>query len=232
MLDFLAIGAHPDDVEFALGGVVAKMAHQGKRVGIVDLTRGEIASRGTPESRQKEAMASAKVLGVEKRQILDLGDGQLVADLETRKKVIEIIREERPKIVFAPHWEDLHPDHANAGRIVTEAFYPTGFINYPAEGDAYRPRVVLLYQAHFRFDPSFIVDTTDTFATKMEAVRCFASQLHDQDREEPDTGISHPEFLLRVEARDRYYGALIGTKYGEPLLCRRVPRIDDPLGAF
>lgn len=232
MLDFLAVGAHPDDVELTIGGTIAKMTRAGRSVGILDLTRGEIGSRGTPDLRRKEAAAAAKILGVRSRRNLGLKDGQVVPDLESRQKVIEAIREDRPRIVVAPHWEDLHPDHAAAGRLVAEAYYPSGFSNYPAEGEAYRPRAVLYYQSYFRFDPSFIVDTTETFETKMEAIRCYASQLHDEATDGPETGISHPEFLLRLEARDRYYGALIGKQFGEPMLSRRIPRIDDPLGHF
>ncbi|MCZ6689487.1 MAG: bacillithiol biosynthesis deacetylase BshB1 [Planctomycetota bacterium] len=232
MIDVLAIGAHPDDVEFGVGGILARLAQQGKKVKIVDLTRGEIGTRGTPEIRKAEAEASARVLGVEDREILDLGDGQLQANLESRRAVIEIIRKHRPTIVIAPHVEDLHPDHASAGRIVSEAFYPSGFANYPAGGEAYRPRGVLFYQAHLRFDPSFVVDTSETFDKKMEAIRCYASQLHKEQDDEPQTGISHPEFLGRIEARDRYYGSLVGSKYGEPLRSLRLLRTDSPLDFF
>ena len=231
-MDILAIGAHPDDVELTIGGFIVKMTRLGRSVGILDLTRGEIGSRGTAEERAKEAAAAAKALGVQSREGLDLGDGRLTADLENRRTIIEVIRRERPQIILAPYWQDLHPDHAAAGRIVADAYYPSGFVNYPAEGEAYRPRAVLFYQGHFRFDPSFVVDTTGTFETKMEAVRCYSSQLHREESDEPETGISHPEFLARIEARDRHYGALIGRRYGEPMLCRRVLRIDDPLDYF
>ena len=232
MIDVLAIGAHPDDVEFGVGGIIARLTQQGKKVKIVDLTRGEIGTRGTPEIRKAEAETSARVLGAEDREILDLGDGQLQANLESRRAVIEIIRKHRPTIVLAPHREDLHPDHASAGRIVSEAFYPSGFVNYPAGGEAYRPRGVLFYQAHFLFDPSFVVDTSESFDKKMEAIRCYASQLHKEQNDEPETGISHPEFLGRIEARDRYYGSLVGAKYGEPLRSLRLLRVDNPLDFF
>lgn len=232
MLDMLAVGAHPDDVDLTIGGLVARMTRMGKKVGILDLTRGEMGSRGTPESRESEAKAAAEILGVESRQNLDLGDGQLLPSLESRRRVIEVIRRERPEIVVAPYWEDLHPDHAHAGQIVLESFYPSGFVHYPAEGEAYRPRGMLFFQSHFRFDPSFVVDTTETFEAKMEAVRCFASQLHQEGIDGPKTNISHPEFLQRIEARDRHYGALIGKKFGEPIFSPRVLRIDNPLEHF
>ena len=231
-LDLLAIGAHPDDVELTIGGFVARMSGLGRKVGIIDLTRGELGTRGTPEIRHEEARAAADVLGVEVRETLDLGDGHLVPSIENRKIVIEFIRKYRPKIIAAPYWHDLHPDHATTGQIVADAYYPSGFVKYPVEGDAWRPRAVLFYQGHFRFDPSFIIDTTETFKKKMEAVHCYASQLYDERSTDPETGISHPEFLLKIEARDRHYGALIGRKYGEPMLCRRVLRIDDPLDYF
>ena len=231
-LDMLAIGAHPDDVELTIGGTIAKMTGLGHRVGILDLTRGELGTRGTAEIRAKESRAAAEVLGVELRETLDLGDGHLVDSLENRKVVIELIRKWRPRIIVAPYWHDLHPDHGTAGRIVADAYYPSGFAKYPVDGQPWRPRAVLFFQAHFRFDPSFIIDTTEAFSKKMEATRCYASQLHDEKSEDPETGISHPEFLQKIEARDRHSGALIGRKYGEPMLCRRVLRIDDPLSYF
>ncbi len=231
-LDFLAIGAHPDDVELTIGGTIAKMAQMGRRVGILDLTRGELGTRGTPEIRHKEARAAAEVLGVELRETLDLGDGHLVDSIENRKVVIEFIRKYRPRVIAAPYWHDLHPDHGAAGRLVADAYYPSGFVKYPVEGEAWRPKAVLFFQAHFRIDPSFIVDTTESFSKKMEATKCYASQLYDEESVDKETGISHPEFLDRIEARDRHYGALIGRRYGEPMLCRRVLRIDDPLDYF
>lgn len=231
-LDVLAIGAHPDDVELTVGGFVARMTSQGRSVGMLDLTRGEMGSRGTPETRKEEAAEAAKVLGVSVRETLDLGDGQLTPSLENRRVVIEIVRKYQPKIVLAPYWDDLHPDHAATGRIVAGAYYPSGFANYPAEGDPHRARTVMFYMSHLRFDPSFIVDITDTYERKMEAIRCYGSQLHDPGSEGPKTNISHPEFLKVLEARDRYYGFMIGRRFGEPFLVRRPPRIDDPQDHF
>lgn len=230
-IEVLAVGAHPDDVELTLGGTLAKLAAAGRTTAILDLTRGEMGSRGTPEQRAKEAEAAGRVLGISKRITLDLSDGMLESNLESRRCVIEVIRQLRPTLVFGPYWEDLHPDHAAAGSILRSAMYPSGFTNYPAEGDPYRPNEYLFYMAHTPFQPSLIVDITGFLEKKMEAVRCFSSQV-DTDPSGPTTVISQPDFLKKLEARAVYFGSLIGKSAGEPFLsCRPVP-MDDPLGHY
>ncbi len=226
-IDILAVGAHPDDVDMISGGTLAKLASRGKEIVIVDLTRGEMASRGTPEQRAKEAQAAASVLGVRERIALDLGDGVLTDDLENRRILIELIRHHRPSLILTHYWDDLHPDHAAAGSLIRSIMYPVGFANYPADGEPYRPNEVLFFMAHNSFEPSFIVDVDGYHDTKMEAVSCFASQVYQPDSSEPPTGIAQPDFLLKLESRARYFGARIGRTFGEPFLVTRcVPMVD------
>jgi bacillithiol biosynthesis deacetylase BshB1 len=226
-VDILAIGAHPDDVDLTCGGTLAKLVAGGRSVAIVDLTRGEMGTRGTPEKRLQEAQASARVIGARERITLDLGDGRLENNAENRTKVIEIIRSLRPTLIFTHYWDDLHPDHAATGQIVRAVMYPVGFARYPAQGEPYRPHEVLFFMAHSPFDPSFIVDIDGYHDRKLEAIRCFASQFYREGSSEPPTGISQPEFLLALEARARFYGGLIGRSFGEPfLVTRKVPMAD------
>jgi bacillithiol biosynthesis deacetylase BshB1 len=226
-VDVLAIGAHPDDVDLTCGGTLAKLASRGKSAAILDLTRGEMATRGTPETRAEEAQASAEVLGVQERLILDLGDGRLEDSPGSRRQVIEEIRRLRPVLILTHYWEDLHPDHAAAGRMVRSVMYPVGFANYPARGEPYRPNEVLFFMAHTTFAPSFVVGIDDFHEQKMRAIRCFASQFHQGESSEPPTGISRPGFFKQLEGRARHYGNLIGQSFGEPfLVTRTVPMID------
>jgi len=226
-IDLLAIGAHPDDVDMTVGGTLAKLADRGKSVVILDLTRGEMGSRGSPEERAQEAQAAARVLGVKERIILDLGDSRLEDNAENRRRVMEWIRRLRPALVLAHHWNDLHPDHMAVGRIMRAVMHTSGFAKYPADGEPYRPNEVLFYMAHTPFEPSFIVDISEWHERKMEAVRCFRSQFHDPKAEGPPTLLSQPGFLKRLEGRARYFGSLIDRDFGEPFyVVRAVPMVD------
>ncbi len=226
-IDVLAVGAHPDDVDMIAGGTIAKLVHRGKSVVILDLTRGEMGTRGTPDLRSEEAMRAARILGVEKRVTLDLGDGRLEDNYERRRQVSEKIRELRPSIVMGHYWEDLHPDHVAAGNILRSVMYPAGFANYPAEGEPYRPAEFLYFMAHSPVEPSFIVDITGFHDQKIEAVKCFGSQLHAEGSHAPATGIAQPDFLLKLEARARFYGSRIDRTFGEPFfVLRPVPMVD------
>jgi bacillithiol biosynthesis deacetylase BshB1 len=226
-VDVVAIGAHPDDVEMTIGGTIAKLVSRGKSVAIVDLTRGEMGSNGTPELRATEAAAAAAVLGVSQRYCLDMGDGTLENSLKNRTAVMEILRELRPKIVFANHWHDLHPDHMATGSIVRDIMYPIGFRKFPAKGQAYRPHEFLFYMSHFPFEPSFVIDVTDHHETKLESVRCYASQLFNHHFDQVPTLIGDPEFVRRLEGRARHYGAMIQRRFGEPIFVSRAVPMDD-----
>lgn len=231
-VDVVAIAAHPDDIELMIGGTIAKLTDRGKRVAIIDLTRGEMATRGTPETRAAEAADAAEVLGVCERINLDLGDGRLQNCHDHRALLIAHLRRLRPSIVLTQYWEDLHPDHVATGEMVKEIMYPIGFANYPAEGEPYRPNEFLFAMAHFDFDPSFIVDVSGYWEAKERAIRCYASQLHDPDASGPATNIARPDFIDRIRARARHFGTMILTEYGEPFLVRRPVPVDDPVDHY
>lgn len=231
-VDALVIGAHPDDIELIAGGTIAKLVALGKRVAAVDMTRGEIGTRGTPEIRHKEAEKAARVLGLTERICLDMGDCKLENNLKNKIKLIEIIREFRPFIVMTHHWEDLHPDHCNAGEMMKDIMYPMGIVNFHTEGVPYRPNEVLFFMGHFTFEPSFIVDVSDYFDKKKEAVKCYQSQLYNPDIKGLETNISQPDLLLRIEARARHYGSLILKTFGEPFYVRRPVPVNDPVELY
>jgi len=231
-VDVLAIGAHPDDVEMTVGGTLAKLIDRGKTVAILDMTRGEMGTRGTPEIRAAEAQAAADVLGVSERINLELPDSRLANTEEARIKVIEQIRRLRPKLVLTHYWEDLHPDHAATGHIVKDTMYPAGFGNYPARGTPFRPSEYLFFMAHFPFDPSFVVDVADYWDKKIESVQCYGSQLHDKTVDGLETLIAQPTFIKRLEGRSRNYGNMIYREHGEPYIVRRPVPVDDPIALY
>lgn len=231
-VDVLAIGAHPDDVEMICGGTIAKMVDRGYRVAIVDMTRGELGTRGTPEERAREAEAAARVLGVVERINLGLPDTRVSNDEEARVLVVEQIRRLRPKLVMSHYWDDLHPDHSATGHIVADTMYPAGFANFPARGEPYRPNEYLFFMAHFGFEPSFIVDIADYHERKLESVKCYRSQLHDETRDGLETLIAQPTFLKRLEGRARHFGNMIYREFGEPFLVRRPVPVDDPVALY
>lgn len=231
-LDILAYGPHPDDVELTMGGTLLRLHSLGYSTGIVDLTGGEMGTRGTRDDRAREAAEAAELLGVAMRRTLDLGDGNLAVTAETKRAVVETMREHRPKLVFTNYPENNHPDHAAAGPLIAEAAYLAGLKNYDAEGEPHRPNCVLYYLVPHKVAPSFIVDITPFHEGKMRAVRAYASQLHGEGKKGPETYISHPGFLSRVEAIDRYHGALIDTDFGEAFYLREAMKIDDPIQFF
>ncbi len=231
-VDVLAIGAHPDDVEMICGGTLAKLTAAGRSVAIIDMTRGEMGTRGTPEQRAAEADAAARVLGVQHRVNLGLPDGRLENTEQARIMVVEQIRRLRPKLVLSHYWDDLHPDHSATGHIVKDTMYPAGFANYPAAGDPFRPNEYLFFMAHFGFEPSFIVDVTGYHETKLEAVKCYQSQLHDATVDGLETLIAQPTFMKRLEGRARNYGNMIYREFGEPFLVRRPVPVDDPVALY
>lgn len=213
-LDALFFGAHPDDVELTSAGLAARLAQHGHEVGLVDMTRGEAASRGNPEERFSEAQAAARVLGVAVRENLGLPDTGLSRhDHVQLRAVIGQIREHRPRLVVAPYWDDAHPDHVETSHLVARACYLAGLASYDASGERHRPErlIFALYRSGRR--PHFIVDVSESWEKRMNALRQHKSQL-DPERG-PATYLTAPDFLEEVEARGRLYGAAIGARYGE-----------------
>ncbi len=231
-VDVLAFGPHPDDVELTMGGTLLKLHSLGYRTGIVDLTAGEMGTRGTREDRSREAAEAAELLHASVRKTLDLGDGGLVVSAATKRAVVESIREHKPKLVFTNYPENNHPDHTASGTLVAEAAYLAGLSKYQAGGAPHRPNCVLYYLVPHKIAPSFVIDITPFYEVKMRAVRAYASQLHSEDKAGPETYISQPCFLNRVEAIDRYHGALIDTDFGEAFYLREAMKVDDPIQFF
>lgn len=218
--DILAIGAHPDDIELSCGGTVAKMVRDGRRVALLDLTQGELGTRGSREIRAKEAEEAATILGIAERRTLDIPDGNIEVSQENLRKVITVIRDLRPSMLIIPHSEERHPDHVRAHRLCKEAWFYAGLKNIPTTHNghaqtAHRPDVCFEFMQWFEFVPSFILDVSETWETKLSAIRAFASQFHDANSKEPQTKLSHPGFLELIEVRSRYYGERIGVRHGE-----------------
>lgn len=230
ILDVLAIAAHPDDVELSVGGTLLKLAGLGYRTGILDLTRGEAGTRGTPEIRRQEAQQAAEILGLSISQNLDLGDAHIWVNEQTRVSLVRVLRRLRPKVLFTHHPEDPHPDHAHTAKLVREALHISGLTKYDAEAglERWRPNCV----AHFLFPrtvaPSFIVDISDQSDRKWEAIRAHASQFFNPSSNEPQSRVSTQAFLNEIEARDRYFGAMIGAERGEAFFVREALNVADP----
>lgn len=231
-VDLIFFGAHPDDVELSVGATVAKSVKDGLRVGIVDLTRGEMGTRGTPQLRKREAQNAAKVLGASFRTQLDFQDGNLQTGRDQELQIIELLRRYRPKLVIAPWPDDRHPDHTRTGQIVTEASFYAGLRALDTGLAAHRPQTVLYYLQNYMIPPSFVVDVTKTWKTKMKSVAAYKSQFHDPNSTEPLTFISDPKFLGMIEARGRHFGALIGAEYGEAFVTKQPPKLDDMIAAY
>ena len=231
-LDVLAFGAHPDDVELSVGGTLAKLVNLGHRIGIADMTRSELGTRGTSRIRAREAAAAAEVLELKTRVNLGLRDGHLQDTSAARLKVIEQLRECRPGLVFAHHWDDPHPDHVATSRIVTSACYLSGLKKIPTGQQRFRPDRILYFRQSSFLPPSFLVDISGFFEQKMRAIGCFASQLYDPGSDEPQTYLSVPEFLPALRALNRHYGSLIQCSYAEGFHTREALAVGDPVAFF
>jgi len=213
-LDALIFGAHPDDVELSCGGLAARLAGHGHRVGIVDLTRGELGTRGDPPTRAREAAAAAAILGVAQRESLGLPDGALSRhDRAQLRAVVGCLRRHRPALVVAPDRHDAHPDHVEASHLVVRACHLAGLARFEAPGERFRPDRLLFAIYRSVSPPHLVVDVTEVWAKRMEAVRAHASQLEPGRGE--DTYLTAPGFLESVEARCRTWGALSGFEFGE-----------------
>lgn len=231
-VEVLAVGAHPDDVELGCGGTLATLVARGQRVGILDLTRGEMGTRGTPEGRAAEAAEAARILGARFRETLDLGDGGLRTDREAELAVVEVVRRRRPRLVLAPLPSDRHPDHVRAGKLATDAAFYAGLRALVTGLPAHRPQQVVYYPSTFVAELSFLVDVSAAFETKLAAVRAFRSQFHDPASTEPETFISSRAFLDGVVGRAQAFGRLSNVAYAEGFVALRPPSLADPLGAF
>jgi bacillithiol biosynthesis deacetylase BshB1 len=227
--DLLAIFAHPDDAELLAGGTLIKAVDQGHLVAAIDLTRGELGSRGTAEIRAREAAAAAAVMGLVSRESLDLGDGRLANDDATRRAVVEAIRRHRPRVVVTHYSVGRHPDHRAAAELVRDAAFLAGLANYPADGERHRPDK-LCFAFAYREDtikPTFVVDTTAQFERKLEAMRCFASQWDSDTRQAGEVNPTGQQLWELVRTHDARAGSLIRVGYGEPFWTAETVPIGD-----
>jgi bacillithiol biosynthesis deacetylase BshB1 len=239
-LDVLAIAAHRDDVEQTCGGTLLKMAQHGRRTGILDLTQGEMGTRGTAESRAQEAAEAAKILRVSWRDALDIPDGRVENTWENRLKVAQVIREQRPQVVILPYWKGRHPDHYTASTLGYEACFLAGLAKLnvarapsPAKQDEgatslppHRPFKIIYATLYYDVRPTFVVDITELFEARFQALMAYKSQFSDQEAGK-DLFPAQAEIRARIEAMARFYGLLGGVTYAEPFLQKEVGLVED-----
>ena len=225
-VDILAIAAHRDDVEQTCGGTLLKMAGLGHSTGIIDLTRGELGTRGTAEDRAREAEAAAKILKVSWRQALDIPDGRVENTWENRLKVARIIREQRPRVVILPYWKGRHPDHYTCSTLGYEACFLAGLAKLDLEGKPHRPFKIVYATLYYDIRPTFVVDITEQFEGRMQSLLAYKSQFTDQDAGRLDFP-PQAEIRERVAAMASYYGMLAGVRYAEPFLQKEVGLVED-----
>lgn len=226
-LDVLAIGAHPDDVELSCAGVLLVEKQAGKKTGIVDLTHGELGTRGTAHTRKEEAAASAKILNVDVRENLGLKDGFFINDEAHQREVIKVIRKYRPEVVLCNAPQDRHPDHGKGATLVSDACFLAGLrkIETQADGinqEAWRPKYVLHYIQDRYLEPQFVIDISAVMQQKIEAIKAFATQFNSTDNSEPQTYISTPAFLDSVIYRAKMMGKMIGVAYAEGFISHKM----------
>ncbi len=229
-LDVLAIGAHPDDVELGAGGFLLHMKAKGYTTGIVDLTRGEMGSRGTPEIRAGEAEAAGNILGISVRRNLDMGDGHLELNLANRHTLAQVIRELKPTFLVGPYFNDKHPDHAAAGAIMKYASYDARMSKLELESTPNSCHMLLHYPCHIYVTPGLVVDITPYLEQKMAAVRAYKSQFgesgDDYDSDYIHIGIT--DYILHIKSRCGHFGSLVGVSYGEGFFCQDPLLVNDP----
>lgn len=231
-VDILAIGAHPDDVELAAGGTIIKSVHQGKKVAIVDLTQGELGSRGTIDTRYEEAANAAEIMGVDHRENLKLADGFFENTEESLIKLITAIRKYQPEIVLANAPSDRHPDHGRGSDFISRACFLSGLLKIKTESNGekqehWRPKVVYHYIQDRYLTPNFIVDVSDFKEQKFKAILAYKTQFYQADMTGPKTPISGQEFIDALEARLIQYGRDIGVNYGEGFITERPIGVND-----
>jgi bacillithiol biosynthesis deacetylase BshB1 len=224
-VDVLLIGAHPDDVEWGAGGIALLLRTAGISFAILDLTRGEMGSRGTLEERKVEAAMAAEFLGASARETLDLPDCGLVDAPEHRRRIASVIRRHRPKVVLAPLWEDRHPDHAAAGLLVRNSQLYCTLAKLDDPNPPHKAGAFLFYALHQCGQPSFVVDTTAVFPQKLELLRTHRSQFAKTAEEFGVLAHGVSDYLYGLESRDRYFGSLIGARFGEALVADRPMRL-------
>ena len=226
-LDILAFGVHPDDVELSCAGSLLVEQKNGKKTGIIDLTAGELGTRGSGEIRKIEAAEAAKILGVEVRENLKMADGFFQNDEAHQRKIITTIRAFQPEVILCNAPEDRHPDHGRSSKMVADSAFLSGLMKIETEFNglvqqAWRPKYVFRYIQDRMLQPDFVIDITDVFEQKIEAIRAYKTQFHNSDLDEPQTYISTPDFLESVIYRHKWFGKMIGVKYAEGFISEKI----------
>jgi len=226
--DFMAIGAHADDIEIGIGGTVAKLVDLGHTGVIVDMTDASAGTRGTPEQRLREAAQAAKTLGVA-RENLGLPDGRLTDTIAAQDALIRLLRKWRPKILLTHHFSEEHPDHEATAHIVKAAQFRAGLSKLPIPGEAWRPKRLFHWIGMELHEPDFAVDVSEYWKTKLAAIACFHSQVLGPASKnfQGKTDLSTPAFLDAIEVRGRFFGARIKRRYGEAFVCTELPEVND-----
>jgi N-acetylglucosamine malate deacetylase 1 len=230
MIDVLAIFAHPDDVELYVGGTLLKLKSFGLRTGVLDVTRGEMGTRGTPEIRAKESEDAAKILKLDVRENLELRDGHVWLTEETRTKLVRVLRRLKPKVLFTHQLNDSHPDHDHIANLVREASRLASLRKYDPESGSERiPAPIVAHTVFSRLVvPSFIVDVSEFAKGKMDALKAHKSQFHNPESIEPETMLTSKRFFSEIEAKMTYFGSLIGVESGEPFYVREALNVENP----
>jgi bacillithiol biosynthesis deacetylase BshB1 len=232
-LDLLVFGAHPDDIELSCSGTILVEKLNGKKIGIADLTRGELGTRGTAETRKQEALGAAGIMEIDVRENLEMADGFFKNDEEHQRKIITTLRKYKPEIILCNAPSDRHPDHGRAADLVYTASFLSGLTKIittdPSATDkkdksqeAWRPKYVFNYIQDRYFNPDFVVDITPVMEKKIEAIKAYKTQFYDPGSKEPETYISSPEFLESIIYRSKMFGKLIGVKYAEGFISQKM----------
>ncbi len=229
-LDLLAFGVHPDDIELSCAGTLLTEKNNGKKVGVADLTQGELGTRGTPDTRKEEAEKSAIILGLDIRENLEMADGFFRNDETNQRKIITVLRKYRPEIILCNAPDDRHPDHGRSAQLVTDAAFLSGLMKIETTDEkgknqeAWRPKYVFNYIQDLYFKPDFVIDVSNVFDKKIEAIEAFTTQFYNPNSNDkaPQTYISSPEFLESVINRAKMYGKMIGVKYAEGFISKKM----------
>jgi bacillithiol biosynthesis deacetylase BshB1 len=219
-IDLLVFGPHPDDIEIGLGGTVARHTAAGHRVGLCDLTNGELSSNGTPDQRRLEAEAAARVLGALWRENLEWPDGGIAATPPLIRSAVDLIRRHRPRTIAIPYWDDRHPDHVAASQVLRKAAFTSGLRRYATDAEPWRPDWVCYYFINDAATASFVVDVTDYYRRKQEALDCYQSQFAPVEDEAVATRLTADTFRQLIESRDAQFGALAGVRFAEGIVVR------------
>jgi N-acetylglucosamine malate deacetylase 1 len=219
-VDLLVFGPHADDIEIGIGGTIARHVAEGARVGLCDLTRAELSSNGTPETRAREAAAATRVLGAAWRENLGWPDGGIQPTAGHIRAAVDLIRRARPRTIAVPYWQDRHPDHGDASQVLREAIFKSGLRRYQSDEQAWKPEWVCYYFINDSTTPSFVVDVSAHYDTKRAALACYESQFAAAADQAVATRLNAPTFRQLIESRDAQFGALAGVAFAEGIVVR------------